>query len=288
MRMLFLLLTLLLVSACVKREDEPEPTPEAITPQSETPAAPVVEPEVTAPRTSRRAEGFFDQAGEQMTAGRYAEAANLMQRALELHPSEPEYNARHGHALARLNRHEEAYNAFVKAMDGAPIQRSQELRELAAAQAYRVATRAHRGNDNARAMRFTEHAIDLNPALHQAWMLKGNLLWLQDSHDEAAAAYEQASLLRSGALRDEAILRMGQARHAGGHFEAAVEAYSTAIGNGYREHDIFGWRGQALAALGRYDDATRDFHRAIEHATSSAARAEFEKDLQSLVEQEQR
>jgi tetratricopeptide (TPR) repeat protein len=290
MRVPALVLCLLLIAGCVKREEEPpqESAKPTETTETEAPAPePVDLPPAQMTPEFRRAAEFFEQAGERMNDGRYADAERLMQQALALNPTEPEYHARHGHALSRLNRYEEAFRAFRQALEGAPVSRRQELNELAAGQAFRVAGRAHRVGDMERARKFGEYAIEHNPALHHAWMLMGHLHWSEGHNTEAAAAFEKASQLRTGALRDEAVFRKGQALHAGLDFEGALAAYNQVITNGYREHDVYGWRGQVLAALGRNDEAIRDFHRAIEFATSSAARAEFEQDLKTLIEQEQ-
>jgi len=230
----------------------------------------------------RRAAELFARAGDAILEQRLPEAAEVMELAVELDPTNGEYHARHGHVLEKLLRFGDAREAFLTAARYESGRNRAELESRAAAASHHMARRAYIDGNNRPALEHIRDSLKLNPASGEAWLMKGFILFNMDEGEDAVEAFGHAADILPGAQRNEALFWLGMSHHRLEQFEQADAAYTRAIEAGYRAGDIYGWRGRVRADLGRRAEAIHDLNRAIDLASGHVAREEFRQDVADL------
>lgn len=225
----------------------------------------------------------------------YGEALELARKALARQPRNPNLAYLHAVSLQKLDRLDEARDAFVALMRLAPghvagrkeyavtLTRLGELDEalkivepLIAAQprfadAYlvRANVRSIRG-DVGLALPDYERAIAIQPNAHETWHSYGRALDTVGRYEQAVAAFDRALALRpnyADALigRGGALKMMGRLPDAFASFDQAAALGGDSEGKG------LGARGTALAEAGETEEAQQILRRAIASGGNSGA-----------------
>ena len=205
--------------------------------------------------------------------GRYQEAADSLKRALEIDGRDAKAWDLHGYVMTDLKRYEEALRSFEKATDLDP-QSSNAWNNRGYAQLmlrrfddalsslnratevdpknpnpWRWKGRTMRGlNRLEEALECFDKALSLNPEYARVRYDKAALLAEMGPHDAALAAYEEAL---SSPAKDEDCN------------EKALDFYSRAVEGAPGDANLWGRKGQLLAALNRGDEADLAYERAV-------------------------
>lgn len=190
----------------------------------------------------------------------YSKAEEALQRSLDVLPGE-EGNA---DALVGLAALANARHDFTKA---------RRLGESAVEQkpkrwtAYQVLIDAYSGLGDYKAV---GKAMDKLTKLHPGGQTLGRMAqvyrdrgWREDA---AAKAYDAVGSAEAPAEKAVALHRLGDLAWERGEPEEAIEEYDRALKLAPDHHPSLASRGRALAALGRTDEAFRDYQSALDHA----------------------
>jgi len=158
-----------------------------------------------------------------------------------------------GTIFYQLNRHEEALEAYEKAIELKPDY----------AEAWTTkGTIFHQLNRHEEALEAYEKAIELKPGYAEAWCGKGNAFCNLNRHEEAIAAYEKAIELKPDYA--EAWCGKGNAFYNLNRHEEAIEAIDKAIELKSDFTEAWYSRGLCFDHLKRYDKALRAYEKVIE------------------------
>jgi len=185
--------------------------------------------------------------------GRYDEALQAYNKAIELDPDHPELWNGKGSTLNDLGRYDEALQAYNKAIELDP--------DYANPWANKGTALSHLNRDD-EALQACNKAIELDPDLAVAWSSKGNELSCLGRYDEALQACNKAIELDPDL--PEARVNKGTALLHLRRYDEALQAFNKAI-----ELDpdhVVAWnnKGYALRYLDRYDEALQACNKAIE------------------------
>ena len=183
--------------------------------------------------------------------GRYQEALNAFDNAIEIDPNNSEAWVGKGEALRIIGRNQESIDAFNKAIEIDPNNafawRSKGI----------VLTALGR---NQEAITAIDRAMELDPNYLDALQFKGYALKGLGKQQEAAAVFQRIIELSEKLIlinQDDFILwhQKGNALHNLGKYQEAVDAYDKAIK--LNPNDAWTWdnKGNPLFALGRYQEA---------------------------------
>jgi tetratricopeptide (TPR) repeat protein len=166
---------------------------------------------------------------------------------------------------------EEGYQRLDDGEPEAALKVAAELEELRYTAAFEIASLAHAQlGDLAAAVATLRRGVDLAPSVWLNWQLLGNYLSDLEQYEEAASAYETAL---GCPLVDESSVRFNQAVLAsrrGQHVEAL--SYLGQVTGPELATRALSARVEALAGLGRFDEALRAGEAALrEAATDDAA-----------------
>jgi tetratricopeptide (TPR) repeat protein len=199
--------------------------------------------------------------------GKYFDALQAYDKAIELDPN----NARAWHckciALTSRGKYDEAIKACDKAL------------ELDPKDAKAWATKASALNSlgrNEESIQASEKAIELDPKLAMAWVCKGNALGSQGKNDQAIEAFDKA--LEIDPKLEMAWLNKGIALGSQNKYDEAIHAYDVAIELDPKDALAWSNKGWALSEQKRYDNASQVLSSAIELDPNSA-RAWFYKGI---------
>ena len=217
--------------------------------------------------------------------GHDATGAELIGRAIALHPSSAEYHNNHGRALARSGKWDEAIAAHRRALQLQPgyAEAHSNLGNALAARGlvaeaiaeYRRAIQAkpdyaqgHYNLGNAlgaggrldEAIAAYQRALELKPDYAAALTNMGNLLSRQNRIDEAIAALQRAIAITPDLA--EAHNNLGTALVARGRFEGADAAFQRALALRPDFSRTLFNVGNMLATEGRIEDAVAAYRRA--------------------------
>ena len=120
--------------------------------------------------------------------------------------------------------------------------------------------------------------------LSAVWLLLGDTQMTLKDYAAAAEAFAGAAGIALGEQRYLAMSRQGQALVYAGDNEAAHTVLSALIDEGAFGFEAYGWRAYANLALGRKDEAERDFMQAVQRTTDREKRAEYEAALKAIAE----
>lgn len=190
---------------------------------------------------------------------RYEAATDSYARALQLNPNYAEAAFNRGVTLQELRRFEEALSSYDRALRIKPdyveacCNRGNVLREL------------QRFDD---ALASYERALALRPDFADAHYNRANLLQSLHRPDDALAAYARALELRP--MLADGHFHRGNLLRGLGRLEEAVASYGRALESRANHADAYNNRGVALQELMSFDAALADYDRALavnpEHA----------------------
>jgi tetratricopeptide (TPR) repeat protein len=189
-------------------------------------------------------------AGRCLDQHRYADAVNLLQRALALNPDHADGWFNLGYALRQLRAYPEALRAYEEA-----IQRN--LVDPEAAHVNRAAILSEYLEQIDQAERELRAAIALNPGYLPAWLNLGSLMEDMGNAEAAAKAYREASRIAPGNGRARA--RLSAIRVHTGEGVAAIDDLEQSLRKGVDSEEdraeLLFALGNALDAEGRYSQA---------------------------------
>lgn len=112
------------------------------------------------------------------------------------------------------------------------------------------------------ALQWLNHALQLKPTDHDAWMNHGNILNELSRHEEAVASYDRA--LEINADDDEAWFNRGGALIELGRYEESLANYSRVLELSPDDSDAWYNRGIVLGQLGQCEEALESYDRVLE------------------------
>lgn len=180
------------------------------------------------------------------------DALGHARRAIELKPDSAEAWLNAGGALLRLERVEEGLSCLERALELNP----------AYGEAWSNRGKALNGlRRHAEALASCDRALELNAELTEAWSNRGKALHALRRYDEALASYDRAvsrrpELAETWSNRGDALNELG--RH-----EEAVASCDRALAADPELAEAWTNRGHALTELTRYDEALADHDRAV-------------------------
>jgi tetratricopeptide (TPR) repeat protein len=184
--------------------------------------------------------------------GRFAEAIDVVQKALAVDPANARVNKLLGMALHRLGRHDEALAAFDRAVAHQP--------DFADAYGGRGDVLLDLGH-HAKAVASYDHALALVPDSAADWCNRGAALQALDRHEDAVASFDRAILVAPRFA--EAHYNRGGALARLGRHEEALAAYDRALAIAPNYADALNNRANALKELGRIPEALDSAERAL-------------------------
>ena len=187
------------------------------------------------------------------TLGKYQEAIECYDRAIEINPRYAEAWSNKGNALSGLGRHEEAIECYDRALGIDP--------RLAEAWYNKGVTLSGLGKYQDAIVCY-DRALEINPIFMQAWSNKGNALSGLGRHQEAIGCYDRA--LEINPIFMQAWSNKGNALSGLGRHEEAIECYDRALGIDPRLAEAWGSKGNALFGLGRHQEAIICCDKALE------------------------
>lgn len=184
---------------------------------------------------------------------RHEEALDAYKKALQIRPDYWEAWKGQGDTLQSLNRYEEALSAYDKAIQIQPnyweawIGRAQTLASLGR---YEEAIEAF------------DAVIEIRPNELEAWDGRGNIQVKLEQYSEAIASFEKALKLQPN--HAPAWYQRGWALHNLGRYEEAVESYDKAVEFQPDFHQAWYQRGNALVNLQQHQEAIDSYEEAVE------------------------
>jgi len=274
-----ILLLPLCIAACGGSNNAPAPRP-----------VPGNQPAVNQPAPDssaadrRRARELYDQATAKIHAYDNTAAAELAAQAVKLDPENGEYHEQLGYAYEKLGRYDDARDSYLRAAELLDGQSRARCRSHVAWNCHMLALAAIKKGDNEQAVRHLRVSLEHNPAGTDVWLLLGDTQMTLKDYAAAAEAFAGAAGIALGEQRYLAMSRQGQALVYAGDNEAAHTVLSALIDEGAFGFEAYGWRAYANLALGRKDEAERDFMQAVQRTTDREKRAEYEAALKAIAE----
>jgi tetratricopeptide (TPR) repeat protein len=197
---------------------------------------------------------LFERRGYAMGGlGKYREALDNFNRAIELDDKMAQAIAMRGQTLHELGKNEEALADFDRAieldekMDWAIAMRGQILRELGRYE---------------EALADFDRAIELDEKMDWAIASRGQILRELGRYEEALTDFNRAIELDE--KMDWAIASRGRTLRALGRYEEALIDFDRAIELDEKMDWAIASRGETLRLMGKYEEALADLNRAIE------------------------
>jgi tetratricopeptide (TPR) repeat protein len=185
--------------------------------------------------------------------GRYNEAIEVLDKAIDLDPQNAWAWSNKGNALTDLGRYPEAIQAFNKAIELEPL--------YALAYSNKGWSLDEQGKYD-EAIEALDRAIELDPQLALAWCNKGNTLTNQGKYDEAIEALDQAIGLDSQlalAWNNKGVALTNQ-----GKYDEAIKVLDKAIDLDPQLALAWNNKGWALNRKGKYNKAIIVLDKAID------------------------
>lgn len=257
------------------------------------PRPPGIKP-LTSPSPKSKGNSLLRKGDIHLRQGRYAEAIEAYDKAIELDPRYAKAWNNKGDALYFLNKLNESVQAFEKAVEINPryaeawfnkgtvlddqgkyddaieaYNKAIELKPnyLAAIDSKGFALR-NLGKYDAAINEF-DKAIEIKPKFADAWNGKGIVLDNMKRYEEAVEAYNKAIAIRPKFAL--AWNNKGMALANQSNYEEAIQAFDKAIGLDPKKALAWYNKGDALYALGKYEDAVVAFDKATELNPKEAA-----------------
>ncbi|MBZ0136617.1 MAG: tetratricopeptide repeat protein [Planctomycetes bacterium] len=270
-------MTLLLITACGNSAPN---TPPANSP----PAA--NQEHVKPPEDSKRKEArrLFDEAEALSVAGDNSAAADKLERAIALSPTDGEIHARLGHVYIKLLRYDDARGALllaIKLVEGEP---RRQLEFLASWCSYTHATELFQGQQHDKALNELRTALELQPDNTDARRLVGQIHSANGRYDEATRAYAILCAQTTGDVHHSALRDMGEAQFRDGKYRAAIETFTKLIDLNAEGYEAYGWRGYCHVQVGDRQRAVSDFTQAVQRTSSPERRADYDEKLRQLAQ----
>ena len=184
--------------------------------------------------------------------GRYEEALDATNEAIELDLQYPDAWNNKGVALNNLGRYEEALNATNKAIELYP--------EYSEAWNNRGASLNNLGRYE-EALEAVNRSIELDPQYPDSWSNKGASLNNLDRYEEALLSIDKA--IELNASMPEAWNNRCVSMNKMGRYEEALEAADRAIELNGNMSEAWNNKGASLNNLGRYEEALKAAEKAI-------------------------
>ncbi|MCH8028586.1 MAG: tetratricopeptide repeat protein [Candidatus Dadabacteria bacterium] len=185
--------------------------------------------------------------------GKYEEALEAFERAIESEPSNAEAWYRKGIVLGVAGRYEEALVAHVRTLDLDP--ENVEVWYLKGL----VLVTLKRYEESLDAL---EKALEINPEYSEAWYLKGLALVSLERYEESLDAFDKA--LEINPENDVAWYNKGIALYRLERYEEAVEAYDKALNINPDLVEALRNKGVVLYELGSYKEALNTYNKSME------------------------
>jgi len=185
--------------------------------------------------------------------GRYAEAINCCDKALEINPQDADALVNKGFSLERLGRFEQAIKCLNEALKINPQHEkawSNKGVSLCSLGLFDEAIRCY------------DKALEINPKLADAWSNKGAILANSGCVDEAIHCYDKA--LEINPKLASAWSNKGNSLSSLGRFEQAIKCYEQALKINPQYADAWNNKGNSLGSLGHDDEAIRCYDKALE------------------------
>jgi tetratricopeptide (TPR) repeat protein len=183
---------------------------------------------------------------------RFAEAVDLLRKAVKLAPKHAPAHNLLGSALKEIGRTEEALASFNRAISHQPdsmeayVNRAELLMAL---------------NRWAEAVETYDGALAVRPSFFQGWCNRGVALERMARLEEAIASYDRALALRADLTAAHA--NRGNALAALGRHQAAVDSFDRALAIQPDFPELHLNRGNSLTRLGRHEQALASYDRAL-------------------------
>jgi tetratricopeptide (TPR) repeat protein len=183
---------------------------------------------------------------------RFAEAVDLLRKAVKLAPKHAPAHNLLGSALKEIGRNEEALASFNRAISHQPdlldayVNRAELLTAL---------------NRWAETVETYDRALAVRPNFFQGWCNRGVALERMGRLEEAIASYERALALRADLTAAHA--NRGNALAALGRHQAAVDSFDRALATSPGFAELHLNRGNSLTRLGRHEQALASYDRAL-------------------------
>ncbi|MEQ8850652.1 MAG: sulfotransferase [Phycisphaerales bacterium] len=197
-----------------------------------------------------------------LMAGQADEAEAWLSSHLASNPQDAAAYDLLANAYARSNRHEDAADAFRRAMDADPTEPSY---------AFRCAQALISLNRHAEAVACLEQVLKLRPDQLQPLRSLGASYFALARYDDAQRVFRRIVELRPRAA--EGFINLARALMARRAFDEAAEAASTAIGIRPKQHEAWLTLGQVRQEQGRYEEAHEAFTNASERGGGARALA---------------
>ncbi len=192
------------------------------------------------------------QADQLLSAGQPAQAAELLERALETDPRHAGLWGKYGLALRRLNRYEDAVKAFDNAIEIDPRYAwAWNGRGMALSALKRPAD----------ALASFEHAAEIDKTDVWHWYNQGDALMALDRPQEALVVLEQAVTLDPA--HAESWAKQGQVLRRLNRNPEALVAYDRALGLQPQYSWAWNGRGLTLESMRRREEAVASYERAL-------------------------
>lgn len=166
--------------------------------------------------------------------GRYKEALEGYQEALDKGCKDPLMLFRMGYCYRNLRKDKKAAGHFAASMDG--LKAAYPKHKYNWLSRYYLAEILAEEGLSERAKQQLDEAIKLNPSFEQAYLLYGNLHYRAGEYALAAEKYRRAAETNPKSL--QAFLNLGVACNALGESEKAISAYGSAKSISPRDTDI--------------------------------------------------
>ncbi|MCK4810769.1 MAG: tetratricopeptide repeat protein, partial [Methanosarcinales archaeon] len=185
--------------------------------------------------------------------GRYEDALEAFDKALEINPKDDFVLSRKGFTLEMLGRYEDALESLDKALEINPkddFVLSRKGAALGMLGRYEDALEAF------------DKALEINPKDDFVLSRKGFTLEMLGRYEDALEAYDKTLDINPDA--GLALSRKGAALSSLDRYEDALDAFDKALEINPKDDSVLSEKGGALFSLGRYEDALKAFDKALE------------------------
>ena len=185
--------------------------------------------------------------------GKYNEAIQAYDKAIEINPQYADAWSNKGVVLDDLGKYDETLKACNEAIRLDPYSADSWYNKgnaLKAQKKYDEAIQAY------------NKAIEIDPQYAKAWGNKGTALGAQGKYDEAIQVYDKAIEINpqdAGAWNNKGVALDDQGKH-----DEAIQAYDKAIEINPQYADAWSNKGVALNDQGKYDEAIQAYDHAIQ------------------------
>ena len=209
---------------------------------------------VEVPPFGEKTATFWNNKGFSLNSlGRYDEAIDCCNKALEIDPQEANAWYNKGCSLGSLGRYDEAIDCYNKALDIYPRD------------AHTWGIKGIHLNTLGRyddAIDCYNKALEINLRDANAWINKGVSLRSLGHYDEAIDCCNKA--LEIDPQYADAWSNKGDSLRSLGRNDEAIDCYNKAIAIDPRDDDTWNNKGNSLQSLGRYDEATDCYNKALD------------------------